>query len=113
MTAIEVLVKNAPSRNLVSEREPLAAPQDPYAAGCPTRLLLDRIGDKWMVLTLGLIRDRPRRSVRRSRWFSTGSSSGRAITSPTCSPPGGVMTAVAVRAPGKAMPGCAVAPLTR
>src|ERR1700732_5501713 len=61
MTAIDVLVKNAPSRNLVSEREPLAAPPDPYAAGCPTRLRLDRIGDKWMVLTLSLLRDKPRR----------------------------------------------------
>jgi DNA-binding HxlR family transcriptional regulator len=36
-------------------------PPDPYSAGCPTQLLLDRIGDKWMVLTLGLIRDKPRR----------------------------------------------------
>jgi DNA-binding HxlR family transcriptional regulator len=61
MTTIDVLVKKAPSRNLVSQREPSAAPPDPYAAGCPTRLLLDRIGDKWMVLTLGLIRDKPRR----------------------------------------------------
>jgi DNA-binding HxlR family transcriptional regulator len=61
MTTIDVLVKNAPSGNLVSEREPQAAPPDPYAAGCPTRLLLDRIGDKWMVLTLSLIRDKPRR----------------------------------------------------
>jgi DNA-binding HxlR family transcriptional regulator len=61
MTTIDVLVKKAPSRNLVSQREPPAAPPDPYAAGCPTRLLLDRIGDKWMVLTLGLIRDKPRR----------------------------------------------------
>ena len=61
MTTIDVLVKKALSRNLVSQREPPAAPPDPYAAGCPTRLLLDRIGDKWMVLTLGLIRDKPRR----------------------------------------------------
>ena len=61
MTTIDVLVKKAPSRNLVSSREPSTAPPDPYAAGCPTRLLLDRIGDKWMVLTLGLIRDKPRR----------------------------------------------------
>jgi hypothetical protein len=38
MTTIDVLVKKAPSRNLVSQREP-AAPPDPYAAGCPTRLL--------------------------------------------------------------------------
>jgi DNA-binding HxlR family transcriptional regulator len=60
MTAIDALVKNAPSRNLVSEEKP-AAPPDPYAAACPTRMLLDRIGDKWMVLTLSLIRDKPRR----------------------------------------------------
>ena len=61
MMAIDVLVKKAPSRNLVSLREPAATLPDPYAAGCPTRLLLDRIGDKWMVLTLSLIRDKPRR----------------------------------------------------
>jgi DNA-binding HxlR family transcriptional regulator len=61
MTAIDVLVKNAPSGNLVSERKPPSAPPDPYATGCPTRMLLDRIGDKWMVLTLSLIRDKPRR----------------------------------------------------
>jgi DNA-binding HxlR family transcriptional regulator len=50
MTTIDVLVKKAPSGNLVSQREPATAP-DPYAAGCPTR----------QVLTLGLIRDKPRR----------------------------------------------------
>jgi hypothetical protein len=63
MTTIDVLVKNAPSRNLVSERKPPDAPPDPYAAGCPTRMLLDRIGDKWTVLTLSLIRDKPRRAT--------------------------------------------------
>ena len=127
MTTIDVLVKKAPSRNLVSQREPPAAPPDPYAAGCPTRLLLDRIGDKWMVLTLGLIRDKPRRfnALRRDiegvtqkmlsqtlKHISTGSSFGHAITSPTCSPPGGVMTAAAaVKAPGgEAMLGRDVAP---
>ena len=43
-----------------------AAP-DPYAQNCPTRLLLDRIGDKWTVLVLGLLCRRPRRfnSLRR------------------------------------------------
>jgi DNA-binding HxlR family transcriptional regulator len=61
MTTIDMLVKNAPARNLVSEPRPPPAPADPYAAGCPTRMLLDRIGDKWMVLTLSLIRDKPRR----------------------------------------------------
>ncbi len=61
MTAIDILVKNAPSGNLVSDQKPPPAPPDPYAAGCPTRMLLDRIGDKWMVLTLSLVRDKPRR----------------------------------------------------
>ena len=30
-----------------------ASPWDPYARGCPSRDLLDRIGDKWTVLVLG------------------------------------------------------------
>lgn len=54
-----MLVKNALSGNHVPVEEP-AAP-DPYAAACPTRLLLDRIGDKWSVLVLGLVREKPRR----------------------------------------------------
>lgn len=33
----------------------------PYAANCPTRLVLDRIADKWTVLILGLLEDRPMR----------------------------------------------------
>ncbi|AEW98285.1 winged helix-turn-helix transcriptional regulator [Streptantibioticus cattleyicolor] len=28
-------------------------PWDPYARGCPSRDLLDRIGDKWSILVLG------------------------------------------------------------
>src|SRR6201988_4124331 len=32
-----------------------------YAAGCPTRQILDRVGDKWAVLILLLIRDEPMR----------------------------------------------------
>jgi len=32
---------------------------DPYSAACPTRLLLDRIADKWTVLVLGLLSDGP------------------------------------------------------
>lgn len=31
----------------------------PYAADCPTRVMLDRIGDKWAVLVLGLLVDKP------------------------------------------------------
>ncbi|WP_210485610.1 winged helix-turn-helix transcriptional regulator [Microvirga antarctica] len=30
-----------------------------YAATCPTRLVLDRIADKWAVLVLGLLLDGP------------------------------------------------------
>jgi DNA-binding HxlR family transcriptional regulator len=29
---------------------------NPYSANCPTRLVLDRIADKWAVLILGLLR---------------------------------------------------------
>ncbi|OYX11990.1 MAG: transcriptional regulator [Rhizobiales bacterium 32-66-8] len=34
---------------------------DPYNAQCPTRQVLDRIADKWTVLLLVLIRDKPMR----------------------------------------------------
>ena len=30
-----------------------------YAATCPTRLVLDRVADKWAVLILGSLRDQP------------------------------------------------------
>jgi DNA-binding HxlR family transcriptional regulator len=30
---------------------------DPYTSGCPSRDLLDRIGDKWSVLVLGQLSD--------------------------------------------------------
>jgi DNA-binding HxlR family transcriptional regulator len=33
----------------------------PYAADCPSRQLLDRIGDRWSVLTIGALADGPRR----------------------------------------------------
>ena len=61
-----LLVKSALSGNQVSAEEP-PAPPDPYDRGCPTRMLLDRIGDKWTVLILGLVHQRPRRfnSLRR------------------------------------------------
>jgi DNA-binding HxlR family transcriptional regulator len=41
---------------------------DAYNANCPTRLILDRVGDKWAVLLLGLLMERPRRfnELRRS-----------------------------------------------
>ena len=34
---------------------------DPYADGCPSRQLLDRIGDKWTVLVIGVLTEGPRR----------------------------------------------------
>nr|WP_197981571.1 MULTISPECIES: helix-turn-helix domain-containing protein [unclassified Frigoribacterium] len=34
---------------------------DPYQAGCPTRRVLDRIGDRWTVLVVGTLDDGPRR----------------------------------------------------
>ena len=36
-------------------------PANAYAADCPTRQILDRIGDKWAVLILLLLRDEPLR----------------------------------------------------
>ncbi|TDR84527.1 winged helix-turn-helix transcriptional regulator [Enterovirga rhinocerotis] len=40
--------------------EPALGP-NVYAGLCPTRLVLDRIGDKWAVLVLGLLAGEPRR----------------------------------------------------
>ena len=34
---------------------------DPYQAGCPTRRVLDRIGDRWTVLVVGTLASGPRR----------------------------------------------------
>lgn len=34
---------------------------DAYSDRCPTRLILDRVGDKWAVLVLGLLVDQPTR----------------------------------------------------
>ncbi len=36
-------------------------PFDPYAKACPTRQLLDRIGDRWTVLVLGTLEGGPLR----------------------------------------------------
>ncbi|MFT0847666.1 helix-turn-helix domain-containing protein [Actinomycetaceae bacterium L2_0104] len=36
-------------------------PYDPYAKNCPTRQLLDRIGDRWTVLVLGALERGPLR----------------------------------------------------
>jgi DNA-binding HxlR family transcriptional regulator len=34
---------------------------DPYTQGCPSRQLLDRIGDRWTVLIVGALDEGPRR----------------------------------------------------
>jgi DNA-binding HxlR family transcriptional regulator len=41
--------------------------RNPYSSDCPTRMLLDRIADKWAVLVLGLLMDRPVRFNRLRR----------------------------------------------
>lgn len=40
---------------------------DPYARDCPSRQLLDRIGDRWTVLVVGLLEDGPLRFSELSR----------------------------------------------
>jgi DNA-binding HxlR family transcriptional regulator len=40
---------------------------DPYMANCPSREVLDRIGDKWSVLILGQLGDGPRRFTELAR----------------------------------------------
>ena len=69
MIEAEVAVKKALGGNLVPQPKPLAGGRrpNPYAAACPTRLALDRIADKWTVLILGRLAERPLRfnSLRR------------------------------------------------
>lgn len=58
------VVKKAPFRDQVSRTKPAAKasrgnwPGNPYADDCPTRLVLDRIADKWTVLLLILLSQR-------------------------------------------------------
>ena len=40
---------------------------DPYAAGCPSRQVLDRIGDRWTVLVVGSLSRGPMRFSELSR----------------------------------------------
>ncbi len=55
-------VKKAPVGDLVTPAIPPPARQpDPYNANCPTRMVLDRIGDKWSFLALVLICNKPMR----------------------------------------------------
>ena len=61
MIRSETAVKKAPLGHLVSPPKPRGrklAP-NPYDSQCPTRLVLDRIADKWTVLVLGKLRVEP------------------------------------------------------
>ena len=42
-------------------------PADPYSAACPSRQVIDRIGDRWTVLLLGALADGPRRFTELAR----------------------------------------------
>jgi DNA-binding HxlR family transcriptional regulator len=59
----EPAVKKALSRHLVSTAKPRRSnlPPNPYDSKCPTRIVLDRIADKWTVLVLGVLSQRPLR----------------------------------------------------
>jgi DNA-binding HxlR family transcriptional regulator len=59
----EPVVKKALTGDLISPRRPRSGklPPDPYSAKCPTRVVLDRIADKWTVLVLGLLSEGPLR----------------------------------------------------
>lgn len=63
MLPSERAVKKALARDQISARKPRAArlAPNPYDANCPTRVVLDRIADKWTVLVLGLLSARPMR----------------------------------------------------
>lgn len=49
---------NAPAATV---QAPNAQAPNAYAADCPTRVVLDRIADKWAVLILGLLSNGPQR----------------------------------------------------
>jgi DNA-binding HxlR family transcriptional regulator len=56
-------VKKEPESHQVPSAKPSGAKAmqipNPYDADCPTRMILDRIGDKWAVLVLGLLENGP------------------------------------------------------
>ena len=63
MLRSEIAVKKALSRDLVSGSKPRGEnpPPNPYDSKCPTRVILDRIADKWTVLVLGSLCEGPLR----------------------------------------------------
>ncbi|ARC58344.1 putative HTH-type transcriptional regulator YybR [Frondihabitans sp. 762G35] len=54
-----VTITGSGSAQKPGSQEPPAL--DPYLEGCPTRRVLDRIGDRWTVLIVGALAEGPRR----------------------------------------------------
>jgi DNA-binding HxlR family transcriptional regulator len=44
-------------------------PADPYSALCPSRQVLDRVGDRWTVLVFGALADGSRRFTELARYI--------------------------------------------
>jgi DNA-binding HxlR family transcriptional regulator len=63
MLRSEIAVKRALSSDLVSGSKLRGEnqPPNPYDSKCPTRVILDRIADKWTVLVLGSLCEGPLR----------------------------------------------------
>ncbi|MBP1807194.1 winged helix-turn-helix transcriptional regulator [Rubellimicrobium aerolatum] len=56
MARLAAAAKKAPSGHQVT---PATPPWDVYSAACPTRLVLDRLADKWALLILGRLAGGP------------------------------------------------------
>jgi len=55
-------------KDLLAERYDMSAgPLNPYVANCPTRQVIDRIGDRWTVLIIGALAAGPLRFSELSR----------------------------------------------
>ena len=55
------------TRSAEERRQVAKVAYDAYLASCPSRLLLDRIGDKWVALVICALRDGPQRYSELSR----------------------------------------------
>lgn len=52
-------MKKALSSQLVTRAKPRSTKYDVYAKACPTRVVLDHVADKWLVLVLGRLVEKP------------------------------------------------------
>lgn len=55
------------TRSAEERRQVAKVAYDAYLASCPSRVLLDRIGDKWVALVICALRDGPQRYSELSR----------------------------------------------